>query len=187
MSDLRFEMSLANDHRIMVRKGDLTVEAVDAIVNAANKFLVHGGGLAGAIVDAGGDLIQQESDQIAPVDTGKAASTGAGALPCKRVIHAVGPIWKRQSAEESDQLLASAVTSSLEVALAEELTSISIPAISSGIFGFPKDRCAQVMFDAIEAFVRDHPDSTVKKINLCNFDEPTVAIFEAEARRRAGL
>jgi len=184
MSTDRFEAELANGTVVRVRKGDLTAEPVDAIVNAANERLAHGGGLAGAIVRAGGDAIQWESSDKAPVPTGGAVSTGAGALPCRRVIHAVGPVWSRYTEDEADRLLASAVRSALDVAHEEGLASISIPAISSGIFGFPKDRCAVVMLDAIGAFLADRPATTVREINLCNFDEPTVALFEAEARRR---
>ncbi len=184
MSTDRFEARLASGVVVRVRKGDLTAEAVDAIVNAANERLAHGGGLAGAIVRRGGGVIQRESDEKAPVPTGRAVSTGAGSLPCRRVIHAVGPIWSRHTEGEADRLLGSAVRSALDVASDEGLASISIPAISSGIFGFPKDRCAVVMLDAIEAFAAERPDSTVREINLCNYDEPTVALFEAEARRR---
>lgn len=183
MSSVRYETEISSVS-VQVRKGDLTAESVDAIVNAANEHLAHGGGLAAAIVRAGGQTIQQESRNVAPVPTGSAKSTGAGSLPCQRVIHAVGPIWSRQSEQESDRLLASAIRAALEVAAGEGLASISIPAISSGIFGFPKDRCARISFETIEAFLAENPDSSLREIRLCNFDEQTVGIFEEEAKRR---
>jgi len=184
MSETRFQIQLLGGRTLRVVKGDLTKQVVDAIVNAANERLAHGGGLAGAIVRAGGDMIQKESRAVAPVSTGHAVATGAGSLPCRRVIHAVGPIWSRYTPDEADRLLSSAVKSSLAIAHAEGLESIALPAISSGIFGFPKDRCARLMFDAVEAFFADHADSTIKRVDLCNFDEPTVAIFDAEGRSR---
>jgi putative ATPase len=184
MSEVRYEARLAGGVTLRVKKGDLTAEAVDAIVNAANERLAHGGGLAGAIVRAGGEVIQWESDEKAPVPTGRAVATGAGALPCKRVIHAVGPVWARYPEAEADRLLASAVQAALDVASAEGLASISIPAISSGIFGFPKERCAVVTLEAVEGYFADHRETTVAEVNLCNFDEPTTAIFEAAVRTR---
>lgn len=168
---------------LLVCKGDLTRERVDAIVNAANEHLAHGGGLAGAIVRAGGEVIQRESDAVAPVPTGGAKATGAGALPCRRVIHAVGPIYSRYTPEEADRLLASATESALAVATAEGLESVALPAISSGIFGFPKERCARVMIATVVGFLEATPAAPLREVRLCNFDEPTVEVFEAEANR----
>ena len=182
MSERRFETGIAGGRVLVVCRGDLTAEAVDAIVNAANERLAHGGGLAGAIVRAGGEAIQRESRALAPVPTGGAVATGAGRLPCRRVVHAVGPVWARYEPEEADRLLASAVRSALGVASDEGLETIAVPAISSGVFGFPKDRCAGVMVDAVLAFFEARPDSTLREVRLCNFDEPTVALFDAAAR-----
>ncbi len=186
MSDVRHEWVRKDGRVIRVKKGDLTVQRVDAIVNAANEHLAHGGGLAGAIVSAGGWDIQKESNEVAPVPTGGAASTGAGSLPCRRVIHAVGPIWRSHEPDEADRLLGSAVTSALKIADEERLESIAIPAISSGIFGFPKDRCAKIMLDMAEAFFAERPDCSIRTVIFCNFDEPTVSVFESAARRRWG-
>ena len=115
-----------------------------AIVNAANANLDHGGGVARAIVQKGGASIQQESRRIGTVKTGQAVHTGAGELPIKYVIHAIGPIWTDGDSGE-EELLASAIRSSL--ALASELgcESIAMPAISSGIFGFPKALAAEII------------------------------------------
>jgi len=184
MSERRMEQQITGGRTLSVCRGDLTEEFVDAIVNAANERLAHGGGLAGAIVKKGGMEIQTESWALAPVPTGRAAATGGGRLPCRRVIHAVGPIWKEYEPQQADRLLASAVQQSLSVASKEGLLSIAIPAISSGIFGFPKDRCAKVMIDAVFDFFDQHGDSTLRDIRLCNFDEPTVACFERALRER---
>lgn len=162
-------------------QGDLTQEPVDAIVNAANRHLAHGGGVAGAIVRAGGREIQRESDewvdQNGPVPTGGAAITGSGKLPCRHVIHAVGPVWHAVSPEEADLLLGSAVSSAVELAAKHRLKSISLPGISTGIFGFPKERGARVI---IRAVLEIPADSTIKEVNLTNIDAQTAEIFARE-------
>lgn len=155
-------------------RGDITDEHVDAIVNAANERLQHGGGVAGAIARRGGPAIQQESDAIGYVPTGEAATTGAGALPCRYVIHAVGPVW---GSGDEDAKLRSAVQSALREADRVGAASISLPAISSGIYGFPKDRCAQVMMAAIADYLQEHPDTVLAEVRLCLWDEPTVQAF----------
>lgn len=166
---------------IRVVQGDLTQEPVEAIVNAANERLAHGGGVAGAIARAGGRDIQRESDawvrQHGRVLTGGAAITGAGRLLCDYVIHAVGPVWRNQGDE--DQLLASAVTSALQLAAEHHIKSISLPGISTGIFGFPKERGARVILQAI----LDTVDKLeFGEINLTNIDAQTANIFADAAR-----
>jgi len=182
-----FEHRLADGSLIRVVQGDLTAEHVDAIVNAANEHLAHGGGVAGAIVRAGGRSIQAESDEWVrrhgPVRTGTAAITGAGRLPCRYVIHAVGPVWG--SGDEVTKL-ASAVRSALQLATEHGLHSVSLPAISSGIFGFPKPLCAQVMLETVERYLSEHAGGPLREVNLCNIDQQTASIFQEEARRRWG-
>ncbi len=156
-------------------RGDITRESVDAIVNAANTRLRHGGGVAGAIARRGGPTIQRESDAIGYVATGCAAVTSAGDLPCRYVIHAVGPIW---GSGNEDALLRSAVQSALTQAEEVRAAAVSFPAISSGIYGFPKDRCAKVMLAAISDHFRAHPDSCVRNIRICLIDDQTVRAFE---------
>ena len=172
---------------IRIVKGDLTAEPVDAIVNAANEHLAHGGGVAGAIVRRGGRVIQEESTrwvrEHGPVRTGTAAITGAGALPARYVIHAVGPAW---GSGDEEAKLAGAVRSALELAATNHLASISLPAISSGIFGFPKHLCAQVILETVTDYLAQHPDGPVREVNLCNLDTLTANIFLDEARRRFG-
>ena len=165
---------------IVIAKGDITTERVDVIVNAANSQLKHGGGVAGAIVRAGGLSIQKESDEYVakhgPVPTGGVAVTGAGSLQAKYVIHAVGPIWKGGRNGE-DEKLASAVYNSLRKAHELGLRTISMPAISSGIFGFPKERCAEIFFKTIARRLKEDKAMSAKEIRLCNIDEETCEIF----------
>jgi O-acetyl-ADP-ribose deacetylase (regulator of RNase III) len=165
-----------NGKLIRIVHGDITEEEVDAIVNAANEYLKHGGGVAGAIVRKGGYEIQEESDKIGYVPTGSAAITGAGKLPAKYVIHAVGPIWEGGQSEE-DQKLESAVLSSLKIADEKKLKSISFPAISAGIFGFPKERCAKILIDTAVKFLNQNPNTSIEEIRFCLFDEPTLNAF----------
>ena len=166
---------------IRVVQGDLTQEPVEAIVNAANENLAHGGGVAGAIVRAGGREIQRQSDawiaRHGRVPTGRAAITGAGRLPCDHVIHAVGPIWRGKGDE--DQLLASAVNSALELAAEHGIKSIALPGISTGIYGFPKQRGASVIVNAVLTAVEEFE---FNEINLTNIDAQTANIFADVAR-----
>lgn len=186
MSQLRCKHVLSDGRVLAVCLGDLTRERVGAIVNAANEHLAHGGGLAGAIVRAGGREIQIESDALAPIATGQAVATGAGLLSCDWVIHAVGPVWNRYTHEQADALLGQAVTSALDVASDKAVVTIAFPAISSGIFGFPKDRCARVMLDAVVEYFEQAAHSSVREVRFCNFDEPTVQCFETAFEQRFG-
>lgn len=181
-----FTTTLSTGHTLTLRHGDLTAEDVDAIVNAANTGLVHGGGVAGAIVRKGGPIIQQESDRIGRVKTGQAAITSAGKLPAKFVIHAVGPVWGGKPPEESDRLLASAVTASLEIARTRNLASIAFSAISSGIFKYPKIRCAQVIIAALCDWAAAHPTDAPRDLRITIIDEPTLNFFETEMKRILG-
>lgn len=163
--------------RVEVVQGDITEENVDVIVNAANSHLKHGGGVAGAIVRRGGREIQIESDEFVrkngPVKTGEVAVTSAGKLKAKWIIHAVGPMWGEGN---EDEKLRNAVLNSLRKADELGAKSISIPAISSGIFGFPKDRCAKIFFKTIREFAATNPKN-LKLVRLCNIDSETANIF----------
>lgn len=175
------EVKLPGGQTIRILRGDITSERVDAIVNAANSHLKHGGGVAAAIVRKGGEVIQQESDewvrQYGPVPTGQVAVTSAGNLPAKAVIHAVGPVWHEHTPEKEDELLRSAVWNSLEAAHNRNFSSIALPAISAGIFGFPKERCAAILLDTAREFCEKHPESPLKNIHFVLFDEPTFHAF----------
>jgi O-acetyl-ADP-ribose deacetylase (regulator of RNase III) len=160
---------------LRIVQGDITERKVDAIVNAANSHLQHGGGVAGAIVRKGGQVIQDESDTIGFVPAGDAAITTAGKLPAQFVIHAVGP---RMGEGDEDNKLKRAVRSSLLLASEKGLKSISIPAISSGIFGFPKDRCAMILVREAGMFIRENPASSLELIEFCLFDDLTTGHFK---------
>lgn len=189
MAELLASHTLPSGHILRVVAGDLTQEPVDAIVNAANEWLAHGGGVAGAIVRRGGLEIQWESDAWVEahgkVATGDVAVTGAGRLPAKRVIHAVGPVWNGGDDDEPDELRAAAAHS-LEAADAHGCGSLAMPAISSGIFGFPKALCAEILVDAAVDYFGQHPASGVAELRFTNIDRPTVAVFLAEFERRFG-
>lgn len=166
---------------IEVVLGDITEEQVDAIVNAANSRLAHGGGLAGAIVRRGGQIIQVESSALAPVPVGQAAVTSAGALPARWVIHAVGPRWGEGSEESK---LRSAVRSSLEKAAEVGAESVAIPAISTGIFGYPKGAGTAVIVDEVLRWLRAESRPTVLLVHLTAFDRSTADLF-AQALEKA--
>ncbi|MCS7164573.1 MAG: macro domain-containing protein [Thermodesulfovibrio sp.] len=160
--------------RIMI--GDITERDTDAIVNAANNYLKHGGGVAGAIVKKGGSIIQEESDKIGFVPTGSAAITTAGSLRAKYVIHAVGPKWGEGDEENK---LKSAILSSLKIADEYKLKSISFPAISSGIYGCPKDMVARILFNTAVEYLKNQLTS-IETIEFCLFDEETYRYFKEE-------
>lgn len=170
------EIRLDNDKIIRLVKGDITERNVDVIVNAANSYLKHGAGVAGAIVRKGGSIIQQESDKIGYVEIGSAVITTSGKLPCKAVIHTVGP---RMGQGNEDKNLRKAVQSCLKLATDKEFKSISMPAISSGIFGFPKDRCAKILLDESKNFLTSN-DISIEIVEFCIFDDETLGYFKTE-------
>ncbi len=161
--------------RVRVIRGDITTAPVDAIVNAANSHLQHGGGVAGAIVRKGGGIIQEESDRIGYVPVGEAAVTTAGRLPAKYVIHTVGPRWGEG---DEEMKLRSAVKNTVELAEKKGFATIAMPAISAGIFGFPKDRCARIIVQEIAAFALRA--KTVKEIDLYLMDPEIIMLFAQE-------
>ena len=170
---------MGNTH-IEVAICDLTKESVDAIVNAANERLKHGGGVAWAIVKTGGYEIQRESDEYVdkhgPVSTGEAIVTSGGKLNAKYVIHAVGPVWMGGNYGE-DTLLFNAVYNSLLRAHELNLKSVAMPAISTGIFRFPKDRAAKIFGRAIRKFLEEHKDTMLQLIRICHIDRKNGEIF----------
>jgi len=177
MNTVLTERVLSTNQSIQIVQGDITTETVDAIVNAANEHLQHGGGVAWAISKKGGPAIQKESDawiqQHGPVPHAHPAWTSSGLLPAKYVIHAVGPIW---GDGDEDKKLSDAVTGSLRVADELKCSSIALPAISTGIFGFPKDRAAGIIFSAIEQYFENN-ESNLKVVKLTLFDQATVDVF----------
>ena len=156
-------------------QGDITERDVDAIVNAANSRLQHGGGVAGAIVKKGGQIIQQESNKIGPVSVGSSAVTGAGKLPCKAIIHTVGP---RMGEGDEASKLKNAINSTLQTAIQHAYRSISIPAISAGIFGFPKDQCAEILVGETGKILASDQEFSLETIEFCIFDNETLNYFK---------
>jgi O-acetyl-ADP-ribose deacetylase (regulator of RNase III)/transcriptional regulator with XRE-family HTH domain len=154
---------------------DITKMTVDAIVNAANTDLAMGGGVCGAIFKAAGvQELQAACNQVAPIKTGEAAITPSFALPCKYVIHAVGPVYRHWNAQQSEALLRSAYTESLRLASKNHIQSIAFPLISSGIFGYPKDEALKVASSAIT----DYLQSSDMDVFLAVFDKTAFAVSE---------
>jgi O-acetyl-ADP-ribose deacetylase (regulator of RNase III) len=171
-----------NKVKIVITKSDITKENVDCIVNAANSYLKHGGGVALAISKNGGPTIQKESDEYVkkhgPVKTGEVGVTTAGNLPTKYVIHAVGPVWRGGSKDERN-LLYNAVMNSLKKAEELKCKIIALPAISSGIFGFPVKECAKIFKKAVIDFSKSEPFN-LKEVKICDISNKTINIFKAE-------
>ena len=155
--------------------GDLTKQEVDAIVNAANEALAPGGGVCGAIRRAGGDEIFDECAQLGGCATGGAKATGAGRLPARYVIHAVGPVW-RGGAHGEAELLASAYRRSLEVGEELGCRTVAFPALSTGIYGYPPEQAAPVTVEAVRELA-DRFD----EIRFVFLDDGMRELFEKEA------
>jgi len=178
MNEVVKEYIFSTGQKLQIAQGDITDEAVDAIVNAANSHLAHGAGVAGAVVRRGGPQIQAESDEWVRahglVTHAEPAYTQAGNLPCRYVIHAVGPRWGE--GDESAKLEA-AIRGSLKRADQLGLGSIAFPAISTGIFGFPVSLAAQVMLSTIIDYMAANPVSCLKLIRIVLYDWVTLQAF----------
>ncbi len=178
--NVRRERTLANGARFLLVQGDITAQQVDAIVNAANSRLAHGGGVAAVIARKGGSVVWRQSQawvrEHGPVSHERPAYTECGNLPCRYIIHAVGPIWRGGTAQEDEKLRA-AVLGSLRRADELGVRSIAFPAISTGVYRFPKDRAARIFYRAIEDYFRDHPQSHLQEVRLVLYDRPTLEAF----------
>ncbi|XP_027439749.2 protein mono-ADP-ribosyltransferase PARP9 isoform X3 [Zalophus californianus] len=170
---------------LSVWKDDLTRHAVDAVVNAANEDLIHGGGLAQALVNAGGSEIQEESRRLVfrmgKIPTGKIVTTKAGRLPCKLIIHAVGPRWTAKYYQTCTCKLQEAIINILDYVtfINPDIETVAIPALSSGIFQFPLDLCTQIIVETISFYYRERqPATNLKEIHLVSNDHPTVVAFK---------
>ena len=160
--------------RIVLREGDLTAEAVDAIVNAANSELRLGSGVAGAIRERGGPEVQAECDAIGPIAVGDAAVTGAGELPARFVIHAAGMALGGAASEAS---VRSSVRKSLELARERGLRTLAIPAIGAGVGGLAVQRCAEILIEEARAHLAG--ETSLAEIRFVLFGEPVYRVFEA--------
>ena len=181
------ELTYPSGQRFQIVQGDITWQDVDAIVNAANARLIHGGGVAGVIVRNGGPVIQDQSRvwvrEHGPVGHAEPAYTSGGDLPCHYVIHAVGPVWGEGG---EDAKLDAAVSGSLRCANKLNLKSIALPAISTGIFGFPKARAAGIIFRAIEVYFVENQNSALDLVRLVLYDQTTLNVFLQAWDSRAG-
>ena len=168
--------------RVDIHRGDIVQEKVDAIVNAANMDLNHIGGLAKAISDAGGSSIQSQSNSYVAnngkVLTGNCVALSAGALPCKRVIHAVGPRWKDGNKGEEEALYFT-VYNCLQCADEEKINSIAFPAISTGVFRMPEDVCARASLKAVLNYLQTSQDSKVTAIRFVLYTQTAFQAFKS--------
>ena len=168
------------DGRVRVGLGDITREAVDAVVNAANSTLLGGGGVDGAIHQAGGPSILEECREIrrtqhpGGLPTGEAVITTAGSLPARHVIHTVGPVYGREGGREAE-LLASAYRNSLALAASHALGSVAFPSISTGAYGYPREEAATVASRSIAGFLEG--DETIKEVCLVFFSQRDMEVF----------
>ncbi len=168
-----------NQTKLSVIQGDITRQATEAIVNAANPSLMGGGGVDGAIHRAGGSTILEECRQIVTrqgqLPTGKAVITSGGNLKARFVIHTVGPVWRGGNKGEPE-LLTSAYQESLKVAAENNLSSISFPSISTGAYGYPPAEAARVAIRTVVSFLKEE-SSPIKEVVFVLFDSSTLASY----------
>ena len=170
-----------NQTRLSIIKGDITQQSTDAIVNAANPGLMGGGGVDGAIHRAGGPAILEECKQIVSrqgrLPTGRAVITTGGNLKARHVIHTVGPIWHSGNQREPE-LLASAYRESLKLAVENNLSSLSFPSISTGVYSYPVDKAARVALETVISFL-DENITSLREVVFVLFDAATFTSYSS--------
>lgn len=167
---------------IRVYLGDITKLPTDAIVNAANSTLLGGGGVDGAIHRAAGPGLLAECKTLCGCKTGEAKITKGYRLPAKYVIHTVGPVWKGGNHGEA-RLLAGCYTNSLRLAEKNYCRTVAFPAISTGVYGYPKDAAARIAVETVKRFLSEHKDSGITEVTFVCFDEYTRNIYEEYAQK----
>jgi O-acetyl-ADP-ribose deacetylase (regulator of RNase III) len=167
--------------KLKLVEGNIVALQVEAIVNAANKSLILGGGVAGVIRNFGGPSIQEECNALGPIEVGEAVITNAGNLKADYVIHAVGPVYGEG---DEDVKLVNATLNSLRIAEKRKIKSIAFPAISTGIFHFPIKRCAEVMIKVTLDFLKKN--KYPEEIILCLYGERAYSIFQGTFDRMTG-
>jgi O-acetyl-ADP-ribose deacetylase (regulator of RNase III) len=174
------EIEISGVKLVLVR-GDITEQAVDAVVNAANSSLLGGGGVDGAIHRKGGPSILDECRDIrnrqGKLPTGEAVTTTAGDLPATKVIHTVGPVWNGGENGEPEKL-ASAYRSSLVEAVEHGLETVAFPSISTGAYGYPTDKAAEVALRTIREFLEEHP-GVLREVRMVLFSQDDLRVYEA--------
>jgi O-acetyl-ADP-ribose deacetylase (regulator of RNase III) len=162
--------------RILLHQGDITQLKVDAVVNAANKTLLGGGGVDGAIHRVAGKELLEECRLLNGCETGDAKITKGYNLPAKYVIHTVGPVWNAGKYQESEKL-ALCYKKSLEIALKNKLKTVAFPNISTGIYGFPKPEAAKIAINEVKTFLDNNPD--FEQVIFCVFDDENQKIYSS--------
>ena len=167
--------------RILLHQGDITRLDVEAIVNAANTTLLGGGGVDGAIHRAAGPELLRECAALGGCETGQAKITRGYRLPAAYVIHTPGPVW-RGGQHDEEGLLAGCYRNSLELAYSKGIREVAFPSISTGIYGFPKDKAAQIAVRETATFLSGHP--SFKRVVFCVFDKENYTIYSDLLRTR---
>jgi O-acetyl-ADP-ribose deacetylase (regulator of RNase III) len=171
------EPSQSLNYKIGIIRGDITKLQVDAVVNAANKRLLGGGGVDGAIHRAAGPELLKECRTLGGCETGSAKITDAYELPCKKVIHAVGPVYDAWQKEESAELLAGCYTTSLKLAVENDCKSIAFSCLSTGIYDYPSLAAASVAIKAVKGFLEGEGGDQVDKVVFCTFEMKDVDAY----------
>ncbi len=173
--------------RVVAQQGDLTAQEVDAIVNAPNERLQHGGGVAAAIIKAGGKEIQEESDayvdEHGPLQPGEAAVTTAGDMPARWVVHVAGPVYEEGSSE-NEQLLRQAVAAALDAGAEAGARTMAFPAISAGVYGYPRGEATGIIASEVVSWLGTN-EGRVEDVRLVGLDDATTAEFAAGLQEAA--